>query len=59
MGKKSKGPGVCRVCECTDERACAGGCYWVDATHTLCSACEPCPDCGLAICECDEHEAPT
>jgi hypothetical protein len=28
---------ACRVCGCTDERACAGGCYWVEAD--LCSAC--------------------
>jgi hypothetical protein len=31
--------GVCRVCGCTDERACEGGCYWVDDEHTLCSQC--------------------
>lgn len=27
----------CRVCGCTDERACAGGCSWVEAD--LCSVC--------------------
>ena len=27
----------CRVCGCTWERACPGGCYWVE--HDLCSAC--------------------
>lgn len=27
----------CRVCGCTDERACEGGCRWVEAD--LCSAC--------------------
>ena len=27
----------CRVCGCTDLRACAGGCYWVEAD--LCSRC--------------------
>lgn len=32
-------PGVCRVCGCTDLRACAGGCDWINAEHTLCSAC--------------------
>lgn len=33
----------CRVCGCTDDRACVGGplgtCYWV--TEELCSACAP------------------
>lgn len=27
----------CRVCGCTDDHACAGGCYWVE--KDLCSAC--------------------
>jgi hypothetical protein len=27
----------CRVCGCTDDRACPGGCYWVETD--LCSAC--------------------
>lgn len=27
----------CRVCGCTDERACPGGCYWVEPD--LCSRC--------------------
>jgi len=31
--------GVCRVCGCTEERACEGGCYWVDSKKELCSAC--------------------
>jgi hypothetical protein len=37
---------TCRVCGCTDERACPGGCSWVE--EDLCSACatpgdgEPC-----------------
>ena len=29
---------VCRECGCTDERACPGGCWWVEAD--LCSACQ-------------------
>ncbi len=29
--------GTCRVCGCTDEHACPGGCYWVEPD--LCSAC--------------------
>jgi hypothetical protein len=28
---------TCRVCGCTDDHACEGGCWWVDAD--LCSAC--------------------
>ena len=31
--------GVCRVCGCTDEWGCDGGCCWVNAEHTLCSEC--------------------
>jgi hypothetical protein len=30
---------VCKRCGCTDAWSCAGGCYWLDAEHTLCSAC--------------------
>lgn len=30
--------GECRVCGCTDEEACFGGCTWVEPG--LCSACE-------------------
>lgn len=29
----------CRVCGCTDEWACEGGCYWVE--EDLCSTCAP------------------
>lgn len=29
--------GACRRCGCTDDRACPGGCYWVEPN--LCSAC--------------------
>lgn len=29
----------CRVCGCTQEHACPGGCHWVE--ENLCSACEP------------------
>lgn len=32
----------CRRCGCTDKRACAGGCYWVEAA--LCSKCDGKPD---------------
>lgn len=34
-------PGACRWCGCTYERACAGGCSWVNRQQTLCSGCEP------------------
>lgn len=29
----------CRVCGCTDQRACPGGCWWVEPD--LCSTCHP------------------
>lgn len=32
----------CRLCGCTDARACPGGCSWVG--DRLCSACVPSPD---------------
>jgi hypothetical protein len=35
---------VCRICGCTDYRACEGGCYWVPDPENrgdLCSACLP------------------
>jgi hypothetical protein len=35
--------GECRVCGCTDDRACIDGCSWVDANRTLCTACCPPP----------------
>ncbi len=30
---------ACRVCGCTDDFGCAGGCWWTEAD--LCSACVP------------------
>lgn len=30
---------VCRKCSCSEERACEGGCYWVESD--LCSKCTP------------------
>jgi len=33
----SEGRQFCRVCGCSWNRACAGGCYWVEAD--LCSSC--------------------
>lgn len=35
-------PPVCRICRCTDDRACPGGCCWVEdpsGIGALCSAC--------------------
>lgn len=29
---------VCRACGCTDDSACAGGCWWV--ADDLCSSCD-------------------
>jgi hypothetical protein len=31
--------GVCKFCTCTNDRACAGGCCWIDREETICSAC--------------------
>lgn len=55
-----KGVRHCRICGCTEKRACEGGCYWVE--YDLCSSCiaeatmeegresdpEVCPICGHA-----------
>lgn len=30
--------GVCRFCRCTQQRACAGGCDWIDLEGTVCSS---------------------
>jgi hypothetical protein len=38
----------CRVCGCTDWRACSGGCWWVG--EDLCSACRP-KSAGAFVCE--------
>lgn len=32
-------PGICRVCGCTQDRACLQGCAWADKTKTLCTTC--------------------
>lgn len=32
-------PGRCRWCGCSDQVGCALGCRWINARHTLCSAC--------------------
>ncbi len=28
----------CQFCGCTQNRACSGGCSWLDPNHTVCSA---------------------
>lgn len=33
--------GECQFCGCTDAQACSGGCWWIDAAHTMCDA----PEC--------------
>lgn len=33
--------GTCRKCGCTEDKACAGGCSWMDAKKTCCSRCFP------------------
>lgn len=38
VGREDDGP-ACRLCGCTQHRACPGGCSWVEAD--LCSACAP------------------
>ena len=37
----------CRVCGCTDNCACPGGCYWVE--KDLCSNCKEMLDQGLTV----------
>lgn len=38
MAAKRKKVRRCRVCKCTDARACVGGCWWVE--RDLCSQCD-------------------
>lgn len=33
------GAGKCRVCGCTEDKACEGGCSWADEGQTLCTSC--------------------
>lgn len=40
MAKRTKVIGRCRICGCTDDRACHGGCSWVNKEHDLCSVCD-------------------
>lgn len=51
MPAKKKAPraGTCRVCRCTDERACAGGCSWANGERTLCTTCRDTDRVGMAI----------
>jgi hypothetical protein len=38
--EKKPESGVCRICGCTEEKPCKGGCAWTDKTKTLCTACQ-------------------
>lgn len=44
-GEKPEAPapiaeqGKCRVCGCTEDHACEGGCSWADEAQTLCTSC--------------------
>lgn len=29
----------CKICGCTDNHACEGGCFWVDINNSICSKC--------------------
>jgi len=45
--------GVCRVCGCTEDEPCPGGCSWADKTRTLCTRCangKPKPGQGEGLC---------
>jgi len=33
---------ACAVCGCTAERACPGGCYWVDSGEAMVDLCSQC-----------------
>ena len=37
--KKGYPPGICKICGCTDDHACSGGCSWANKEHTLCTSC--------------------
>jgi hypothetical protein len=37
LWRRSPSIGTCRLCGCTDDNACFGGCYWVEPD--LCSEC--------------------
>ena len=32
--------GVCRVCGCTEDSPCPGGCAWADKERTICTTCQ-------------------
>lgn len=52
--KRKKKERACRVCGCTDEKACPGGCSWVE--RDLCSACAMT---AAELIECVEYEIKT
>lgn len=66
MSPRTQAPpvaGTCRVCGCTEDRACEGGWAWVDRAQTLCANCarndpayqlkrrelRPCGICGKGV----------
>jgi hypothetical protein len=54
-----EGSMACRVCGCTDDNACPGGCFWVEPD--LCSSCEPVARAALGLDDpffADEESAP-
>ncbi len=47
----------CRVCGCTQNNACPGGCYWIE--RDLCSNCAVCEHCGKTGEEIDIYKCET
>lgn len=41
-------PGTCRICSCTEDQACAGGCSWADESNTICSRCAMATDIAIS-----------
>lgn len=44
----------CRVCGCTEDHACRGGCYWV--SEDLCSACVDTEEAAEIECKNTDHD---
>jgi hypothetical protein len=41
---------ACRICGCTDDQACLGGCWWVEDPRGIGPVCSSCgPIAGLAV----------
>ena len=39
IGARAPNQLACRICGCTDDRACPGGCSWISREPPLCSSC--------------------